>query len=150
MQRYQHLLAAVDFSDMGGEVIQHAQQMAELFDARLSLLHVVQDLTLAAEPFGEPAALVLGEEIRQQHLTRSQENLEALAAQHQLPLHVERAIETGFAAETIISFAEDKQVDLIVLAHSGKKGIFGLLGSTANAVVKSAKCDVLVVRHKSA
>ena len=49
--------------------------------------------------------------------------------------------------ETILEVAEAENINLIVLGHSGNKGFFGLLGSTATAVVKSAKCDVLVVRR---
>ncbi len=147
MHRYTHILAPVDFSDMGAAVIRRAKNLAELFDARLTILHVVQDVPLGAEPFGEPTSLILSEEIREQQLQHAEEKLEQLANEFDLPLSVDRAITEGFTTDAILEFGEERRADLIVIAHSGKKGFLGLLGSTANAIVKSAKCDVLVVRN---
>jgi universal stress protein A len=39
-------------------------------------------------------------------------------------------------------------VDLIVIGSHGREGIQRLLGSTANAVLHGAPCDVLAVRIK--
>lgn len=44
--------------------------------------------------------------------------------------------------------AEENNVDLIVVGSHGRKGIKMLLGSTANAVLHHAGCDVLAVRLK--
>ncbi len=120
-----------------------------MYDARLTLLHVVEDVPIGIEPFGEPSSLVVNEEIRQQLVANAEKHMQTLAQQFSLPLNVEQAIEEGFTTDTILEFARHKQVDLIVIAHSGKKGFLGLLGSTANSVVKSAPCDVLVIRDKA-
>lgn len=150
MPRYQHIVAAVDFSPLSATVINQAKQLAETYDARLSLLHVVQDMPIATEPFGEPAGLVLSQELIQHHREKAQQDLDALAARFALPLSVERAVIEGIdAADSILEFAQNKHADLIVLAHSGKRGFFGFLGSTATAVVKAAHCDVLVLRENS-
>jgi universal stress protein A len=37
-------------------------------------------------------------------------------------------------------------MDLIIIGSHGRHGIRILLGSTANAILHSAKCDVLAVR----
>ncbi len=146
MYRYQHILAAIDFSDSSDKVVERARELTEHYDARLSLLHVVEAIPLGAEPFGDPSSLLLTEELRQQQLANARDGLQLLALQFNLPLAVEQAVEEGFTTSTILTFATHKQVDLIVLAHSGKKGFLGFLGATADAVVKSAHCDVLVIR----
>ena len=146
MQRYQHILAPVDFSDASNGVIKRALELAEHYDARLTLLHVVENMPLGIEPFGEPSSLVLSVEIQEQQLSNANAKMQALAQQFSLPLSVEQAVLEGFTTSTLLEFAQEKQVDLIVIAHSGKKGFLGFLGSTADAVVKSAHCDVLVVR----
>ncbi len=146
MQRYQHILAPVDFSDSSNGVIKRALELAEHYDARLTLLHVVENMPLGIEPFGEPSSLVLSVEIQEQQLSNANAKMQALAQQFALPLSVEQAVLEGFTTSTLLAFAQEKQVDLIVIAHSGKKGFLGFLGSTADAVVKSAHCDVLVVR----
>jgi universal stress protein A len=150
MQRYQHILAAIDFTPGSNTVIERALELAQTHDARLTLLHVVQDVPIGAEPFGEPAGLVLNEEIHQQHLASAHDRMQALAEQFALPLHVERAIVEGISTHhAILEFADDKRADLIVVAHSGKKGFLGFLGSTAESVVKAAHCDVMVLRNKT-
>ena len=149
MYRYQHILAAIDFSDASHRVVQRARELTEHYNARLSLLHVVEEIPLGAEPFGDTSSLLLTEELHQQQLAAARDGLQLLALQFNLPLHVEQAVEEGFTTSSILAFAEHKQVDLIVLAHSGKKGFLGFLGSTADAMVKSAQCDVLVIRAKA-
>ncbi|QLQ32386.1 MAG: universal stress protein [Candidatus Thiothrix singaporensis] len=96
MQRYQHVLAPVDFSARSSELIKRAREIAETHDARLTLLHVVQDAPVGAEPFGEPSGLVLSEEIREQHLTAAQEKMRELAEQYDLPLNVDRVLKKAF------------------------------------------------------
>jgi nucleotide-binding universal stress UspA family protein len=50
-------------------------------------------------------------------------------------------------ADTIVNYAESKNVDLIVMGTKGRTGIKRfLLGSVASGVVAHAKCSVLVVR----
>ena len=53
----------------------------------------------------------------------------------------------GSTKHEVLSMAKDKQVDLIVAGSHGKHGLALLLGSTANAILNSAECDVLIVRN---
>jgi len=55
----------------------------------------------------------------------------------------------GAPKGVILSHAEGLHADLIVLGTHGHRGIGRLLGSTASAVVHSARCDVLTVRIDS-
>lgn len=52
----------------------------------------------------------------------------------------------GSPAHEIHRFAKDNQCDLVVIGTHGQKGLQLLLGSTANAVLHGANCDVLSVR----
>jgi universal stress protein A len=54
----------------------------------------------------------------------------------------------GNTRREILRVAEENGVDLIVLGSHGRQGIQLLLGSTANAVLHGAPCDVLAVRVK--
>ena len=54
--------------------------------------------------------------------------------------------EFGNAANEIVQYAKDNNIDLIVLGSHGRHGVKLLLGSTANAVLHHATCDVLAVR----
>ena len=54
----------------------------------------------------------------------------------------------GIPKQEIINVAEQQQVDLIVVGSHGRHGLALLLGSTANSILHTAKCDVLAVRLK--
>jgi nucleotide-binding universal stress UspA family protein len=57
-------------------------------------------------------------------------------------------VDHGRAANVIVETAEAKGVDLIVLSTHGHTGLNRLLmGSTAEQVVRHAKCPVFVMRQ---
>ncbi len=58
----------------------------------------------------------------------------------------ERFVSQGSTKREILRIAEEQGVDLIVIGSHGREGIQLLLGSTANAVLHGAPCDVLAVR----
>ena len=57
-------------------------------------------------------------------------------------------ITLGSTGSEIRRVAEEQGVDLIVVGSHGRHGLALLLGSTANAVLHGAPCDVLAVRVK--
>ncbi len=62
-------------------------------------------------------------------------------------LNVEEIIVHGDAAAEIVRVADERKVDLIVISSHGRTGLGRMLfGSTAEAVVRHAKCPVLVVK----
>jgi nucleotide-binding universal stress UspA family protein len=60
---------------------------------------------------------------------------------------VEYTVLRGIPHEGILKFAQEKNIDLIVIATHGRKGLDRFLfGSTAEKVVRYAPCPVLTVR----
>jgi nucleotide-binding universal stress UspA family protein len=60
---------------------------------------------------------------------------------------VEELIVHGEAATEIVRVAKERAVDLIVIASHGRTGLGRMIfGSTAEAVVRHARCPVLVVK----
>jgi len=105
--------------------------------AKIILLNVAEEIPgwAAAEL---PAGLL--EESRAQ----SEADLKAIAAASGMAMEVE--VRTGHPYKTILEVAEEKGVDLIIVAshRPGLQDYF--LGSTAAKVVRHAKCSVLVIR----
>ena len=54
----------------------------------------------------------------------------------------------GSTRREILRLAKELDTNLIVIGSHGREGIQRLLGSTANAVLHGAPCDVLAVRIK--
>jgi nucleotide-binding universal stress UspA family protein len=60
---------------------------------------------------------------------------------------VETSVLEGRPADEIVKFAAAKNIDLIVIATQGKRGLERLLlGSVAEEIIRSAPCKVLVVK----
>jgi nucleotide-binding universal stress UspA family protein len=60
-------------------------------------------------------------------------------------------IMTGRSATTIVEYAADQHVDLIVMGTHGRTGLAHLfMGSVAEHVVRKAPCPVLTVRQAPA
>jgi universal stress protein A len=55
-------------------------------------------------------------------------------------------VEIGPTKTKILKTAEEVGADLIICGSHGRHGLSLLLGSTANAILHGAKCDVLTVR----
>src|SRR3990167_3169900 len=55
-------------------------------------------------------------------------------------------VEVGPTKLKILEVAQNIGADLIICGSHGRHGLSLLLGSTANAILHGAKCDVLTVR----
>ena len=74
--------------------------------------------------------------------------VENMAAKFESKQKKKKMVETGFPAETINRIAMEEDVDLIVLAASGKSGIHKfILGSVAEKVLKTSEIDVLLLHN---
>lgn len=143
MANYQHILLAVDFFEANDQVVHKASQIAEQNNAKLSLVHVVDNL-----PISDPAAdaiIPFDVELTQELMDACKQRLIKLGEELRVP--VERQyLEMGSPKMEIVRIAEENQADLIVVGSHGRHGLALLLGSTANGVLHHAKCDVLAVR----
>ncbi len=141
MSEYQHVLLASDLGEDSLTIGHRAVAVAKANNAKLSILHV-RDVV----PIDMTNELIIPQldEIEAQINRRATERLHALAHDLAIPeatLHNE----TGPTKSVIIDFANSNSVDLIVLGKHSRHGFSRLLGSTANAVLHHAPCDVLAV-----
>jgi len=142
---YQHILFATDFSEDALRVGERARDIARQCGARLSLLHVVEDVTISLGG-GYELLPVLPDLPDEALLQEARSALGELAQRLEVvdaDLWVVNAISTK---EGILGAIKDHPIDLIVVGSHGRHGLALLLGSTANAVLHCAPCDVLAVR----
>lgn len=137
---YKKVLFATDFDDVGISAAHKAKKISDENNAELILVHVVEPIPAYAYP-GFAGFAEVEVSIREQ----AEKELNALAER----LGVEqknRLIEFGSTKNEVLRVAQEHNVDLIVTGSHGKHGLALLLGSTANAILHSAECDVLIVR----
>ena len=141
MAEYQHILLATDFSPESDAIVKRAKTLQASSQCRLSIIHVLEPISIA---YGGEFPVDLGD-LHKELEKQASEKLDALSKE----LGVESAncfLEVGITEKEIIRVADSEKIDLIVLGSHGRHGLSLLLGSTANAVLHHAKCDVLAVR----
>ena len=145
---YKRILVPVDGSRTSTRGLKEALYLAGDSKARLKLLHVVDQSVLTLTPEMGAANIVdsliaAGE--------KTLKRARALAARQRVK--VETAMPeslSGRVADVILNEARKWRADLIVMGTHGRRGISHmLLGSDAEAVVRSSPVPVLLVRGKN-
>lgn len=142
---YQHILLTLDYSEHGDYVLQKGQSLAKLFSAKLSLVHVLDNIPMPQVAYGTIISLT---EQTDNALLEAEKSKFIQIADKLGIAQDSRWIVWGNPKQEITHIAEQESVDLVVVGSHGRHGLALLLGSTANAVLHYAKCDVLAVRLK--
>lgn len=142
------ILFATDFSEGSAVAIPYAVDMAKRYGARLYFVHVVYDITKATGWYVPHVAVG---EIYNEIEKNAKAEIAKISTDEMKDLKdIGHVILKGTPYEEIIKFAEDNEVDLIVLGTHGRKGIDRVLfGSTAEQILRNAPCPVLSVRMRT-
>jgi universal stress protein A len=143
MSDYQHVLLAVDYSEHDDAVARKARALARKYQARLSIIHVLDNIPMPDTAYG--TVIPLDQDSGYGLLETEKSHLKQIADE----IGVESAnrwLIWGVPHQEIVAAAERENADLIVLGSHGRHGLALLLGSTANSVLHNAKCDVMAVR----
>jgi len=145
------VLCAADLRASGAEVVPYAMALAESLGARLTLLHVLEQVP-AFEPGSAVFSPVETQAFRQAMGDDARERLHAAVADANPELLAVREIVcAGSAHERILETAREEGSQLIVLGPRAPSPLERMLfGSTSRRVVRDAPCPVLVVRGAAA
>jgi nucleotide-binding universal stress UspA family protein len=152
------ILYATDLSANARHAFGYAVSLANRHDAKITVLHVVEELSSFARSMVED---ILGEK-RWAELRRERE-VEVIAGlksrldnffsevrrnQPDYPFVIDKTIVvTGHPVDQIIRHAEEKDMDLVVIGSRGKGGLADVtMGTTSRRVLRRCKVPVLVVR----
>lgn len=141
MHLYRTILCPVDFDDNSLAAVTSAAQLAAEMDATLHLLHVIPIIPTASE-------IVQSLEFQSSlpAFQRLQRLADAELAGVKNQLHTKLAL-AAHIPKSILATAQEVGADLIVMATHGRSGLpHLLLGSVAEAVVRTATCPVLTIR----
>lgn len=136
----------IDFSLHAKEALRYAKAMADLYGARLHLLHVVEETLHPA--FYEGGVLSAHHEIRADLDAQAEAQLKVLYDEvGGDPAVVTFEVATGHADDEIVAAAKRTGAALIVMATQGLRGIERVfLGSVAARVVRRATCPVFILK----
>ncbi|XVH30542.1 universal stress protein [Haloferacaceae archaeon DSL9] len=137
---YEQILVPTDGSRGTERAVENALYLAELTDATIHALYVIDQrypsvsewdvVVERLEAEGEAALEAIEMRARERGIT------------------VETHLRRGVPPEIILRFAEDREMDLIVMGTHGRTGFnrFVHAGSVTERVVRHAKCPVLTAR----
>ncbi len=143
------VLAPIDFSERSKKSLEIAVQISEKFKVRLSLLYVREQLKIEKESLPDTLKWKVEKFITTEG-EREKYQLEALTKQVMEDgccVVTSVFVDTGEPVSKILEYADDENVDLIVMATRGMSGLKRvLMGSVTEKVIRKSKQSVLVVR----
>jgi nucleotide-binding universal stress UspA family protein len=143
------ILVATDFSEPSRVALETGQSLAEAFKAELHLLHVVADLL--HEPWVGYAPAVKFMDLIERFQASARARLQGLVASGDLAKgRIVIATAVGSPAEEILKYSDRHNIDVIVCGTHGRGKLDRMvMGSTAERIVRLARCPVLTVRFKA-
>lgn len=147
-KRYKHILVPLDGSELAELALAHAFSLAELSQSDVTLLQVIL-----------PIDHVISDEEHLIYVDQQWANQREFALTYlkkickrdgprNIKIHL--AVEMGSPAETIIDYAHEKPIDLVVMATHGRSGLQRwVYGSVADKVLRGANVPVLLVRART-
>nr|WQH65240.1 universal stress protein [Methanosphaera sp. ISO3-F5] len=151
---YNKILLPTDGSKNSEKAIKHALTIAEYEDAEIIILNVVDSVYLTGLPEEDlitKSEMILEEESKKV-TSRVEEiihELEEEKGSNAKDIKLSTRTVEGNAADVILKLSEKEDIDLIVIASSGKHMLDRfLLGSVTEKTVRHTKVPILVIPNK--
>lgn len=140
--KIRNILVPTDMSGASEDALDYAVQLAGAFHATIHLLHVIET-PMMADPL--PGG-VMWSYPSPKFVEEAQRVLDDMRAR--LCVKSIGTVERGIPADKILAYAlENKDIDLIVMATHGRRGLSRMLmGSTTETVLRQAPCPVVSIR----
>ena len=142
------ILVPTDFSECAAQAFSPAGSLARIFKSRIICLHVIEPVLAPAMGYAPVAEALPAMDVTDELENSAARELPELASRPEWAgLEMEELMMHGNAASEIVSTANERGVDLIVMSAHGRSGLGRILfGSTAESVVRHARCPVLVIK----
>jgi len=137
------ILVPLDGSDSSFRAAEYAVKLAKMSGAEITCLHVVVSL-----PYAEYGKAGLATQHYIEGVRKEAETwYERVRHMGDVKVSGETILDVASSVESIVSYASENRIDLIVIGTKGRTGLKRfLIGSVASGVVTHAGCPVLVVR----
>jgi nucleotide-binding universal stress UspA family protein len=145
MKEFNKILFATDFSESSDYAFQHANTLARKFNARLMIIHVINE---PVDLRGFYVPHISFEKLEEEIEEGAKKMMDKFCRTHIRDYeNYETFIVPGIPYDEIIKTAVEHSADLIVLGTHGRTGLDHVLfGSTAEKVVRKSPIPVMTIR----
>lgn len=137
---YDRILIPTDGSEQASQAIEHGLAMAEAFGATVHALYVVETEATYILTVG------LGDDEMEEYRQYGEETVEEVVeAARARGLEATGAVKTGRISKEIVGYAEENDIDHIVMGKQGRGAIEKYIGGTAEKVMRMASIPVTAI-----
>lgn len=137
------ILVPTDFSDASTNSLDYAVEIAKLTNAKLILFHVYHIPIITSEV---PLVIPTLEEMENECTMALQALARNISLKNGNSLLIEYVCKCGFAVDEINQFAQEEEIDLIVMGMQGAGYITQkLIGSVTTSLIRNTKRPILVI-----
>ncbi|MDA0807381.1 MAG: universal stress protein [Planctomycetota bacterium] len=141
MFSFNRILIPVDFGAVSQAAVEAGAKLAGQTESEIFLLHALAPVAVIP-PLGMMTAPVVPFD----DASAARMRLENLPVPQEMNLTVRREVVHGDASRVIVDFADEHDVNLIVMGTHSRSGFESfILGSVTESVVRHAKCPVLTI-----
>lgn len=143
-----NILFPTDFSEGASHALSYAVDMAKNYGAKLYVMNVIHDIDMSSNMHIPHRSVDM---MYSEFEASAKKALEKLCRSVQEEYKVaESIVLRGIPYEEILKYIQVKDIDLIIMATHGRKGLDRVLfGSTTERVVRNSSCPVLTIRMPS-
>lgn len=140
------ILFPTDFSEVAERAFSHASRLADRFDAELHVLNVIPPYK---PEYATPMEYLSPSDVTEQPRSPL-EDMPPRRMEHPSPLAIVHAqVQDVSAPVAVLSYADEHDIDVIVMGTHGRSGVDRwLIGSVSEEVVRLSTCPVLTVHGK--
>jgi len=149
-----HILVATDDSENAQYAFSYAACFAKKFNAKVTLLHVVQEFKdMVAFDFGIERSVAAKKwfSVNNEYFMEVKNRFKEMAKENYSEESInikDVVVEKGNPVKMILHAAKERDCDLIVMGSKGKGGLEDtMMGNTATGVLRRSKVPVLVTRY---
>lgn len=146
MKSIKNILVPTDFSEDSLKALEFGQCMARPNNSLIHLLHIVEPDYLEKTPYGYESMA----RYRRSRVMEAEEDVRRFVAQISLrDTEVTEAILEGYAPERILSYCEEKKIDLVLMSTHGKGKSLQPMGRVAERILRNSRAEVLFIKTKT-
>ena len=140
----EHIMVPYDKSESANHAFEYAIDLAKKYNATISIVSCVI-IQIPTDPYFGTAYIETTKLLREDALS-SISKIEPRLRESNIPFKIE-VLEVISVTDSLISYAESHNVNLIIMGSRGLGGFKKLLlGSVAMGVSQHSKCPVLIVK----